>query len=702
VTDIHQATDIPLHSAQTGTTIENPLPSLPVAIFQADRDGRIVAANLAFRALALGGEVPSARTTPWANAHPADRSLAEAKWREASDAEADFVFEFRVWHRDGRLLWVRVNASPVRDELGRISGYAGVAVDDTETVGKRLLLDRLLGVVEPSSDAVIILDRNGAPVYTNEAARTLFGVDNSVDLIRDPSVRALLQTIRDQVPRDLLTSSATSQWSGEVGFRGPDGLERILDVDLVIHRDEHGVIEYWGGVTRDVTARNHMQSELMRQATHDGLTGLPNRILLLRNTADALERVRGTRSHVALLFLDLDKLKDVNDNAGHDVGDALLAQVANRVAHATRPADIIARIGGDEFVVLCNGSIDEHSALELAERIRLALSGKMMIRGVEVDLTVSVGVALANAAMLEGMSSSDAALTLLRNADAAMYTAKRRGRSRVELYTEQMRAEGAEQKQLAAELERALANNELRLAYQPIISTHSGRVVGAEALLRWDHPTRGRLLPAQFLHLANESGAIVPIGDWVINQSCQDTRAWLAAGLVERTFSVHVNVSPRQLQEGTFVERVLAIVRSMDLSPHQLTMDFDEQTLNDSQAGIPRALQALRRFGVQLALDDFGVGVSSLTALRECEADVLKLDGTVARSLGANGDDDPIVRAIIQLAHALEMQVVAEWVTSADQLHRLRMLGCDMVQGYLLGEPIGADTFASRTGRTST
>ena len=201
--------------------------------------------------------------------------------------------------------------------------------------------------------------------------------------------------------------------------------------------------------------------------------------------------------------------------------------------------------------------------------------------------------------------------------------------------------------------------------------------------------------------MANESGAIVPIGDWVINQACQDTRAWLAAGLVERTFSVHVNVSPRQLQEGTFVERVLAIVRSMDLSPHQLTMDFDEQTLNDNQSGIPRALQALRRFGVQLALDDFGVGVSSLTALRECEADVLKLDGTVARSLGANGDDDPIVRAIIQLAHALEMQVVAEWVTSADQLHRLRMLGCDMVQGYLLGEPIGAETFASRTGRTT-
>ncbi len=695
------STTDPSPHPQSGTAIDQPLPSLPVAIFQADRDGRLLAANLAFRALALGGDVPSPRTTPWSNAHPADRHGAELAWRAAVEHEVDFTVEFRVWHRDGRLLWVRVNASPMRDDLGRLEGYAGVAVDDTETVGKRLLLERLLGVVEPSADAVIILDRNGAPVYTNATARVLFGVDESADLIRDPSVRSLLQTIRDQLPRELLTSSETSQWSGEVGFRGPDALERILDVDLVIHRDHQGVIEYWGGVIRDVTARNHMQAELMRQATHDGLTGLPNRILLLRTTADALDRIRGTRGHVALLFLDLDKLKDVNDNAGHDVGDALLAQVANRVTHATRPADVIARIGGDEFVVLCNGSIDEHSALELAERIRLALSGKMMIRGVEVELTVSVGVALADSAQLDGISSPDAALTLLRNADAAMYTAKRRGRSRVEMYTEAMRAASVEQKELSAELERALANDELRLAYQPIVSTHSGRVVGAEALLRWDHPTRGRLLPAQFLHLANESGAIVPIGDWVISQACQDARSWLAAGLVERTFSVHVNVSPRQLQEGTFVERVLSIVRSMDLNPNQLTMDFDEQTLNDGQSGITRSLQALRRFGVQLALDDFGTGLSSLTSLRTCETDVLKLDGTLARTLGANGDDDPIVRAIIQLAHALDMQVVAEWVTSADQLHRLRMLGCDMVQGYLLGEPIAADVFAARTGRTS-
>jgi diguanylate cyclase (GGDEF)-like protein/PAS domain S-box-containing protein len=604
--------------------------------------------------------------------------------------------EFRVWHGEGRMTWVRLDANPVADIDAGTVAYTGTALDFSEHITNQQLLDRLEGVVSSTDDAILILDRNGSPVYTNQSARRLFGVDNQIDLIRDPSARGLLQAIRDQVPREVVNASTTTTWSGEVGFRSPDGLERTLDLDLVMHRTPEGVVEYWGGVARDITATKHLQSELARQANHDPLTGLPNRLMLLRTAADALEGIRGTRNAVAILFMDVDRLKDVNDTVGHDVGDALLAQVANRISFATRPSDVVARIGGDEFVVLADGAIDETSALDLAERIRHSLSGRIMINGVEIELTVSIGVAITAPHHIEGQSAGEAAVDLLRNADIAMYQAKRRGRSRSELYTEAMRAESRRYKELANDLERALASGQLRLAYQPIMSTHSGRVAGAEALLRWDHPERGTLLPAQFLHLAEESGAIVPIGDWVTRQACLDTRAWLDAGLVDRSFSVHVNVAARQLAEGTFVERVLATVRQMELSPHQVTFDFDEQTLNDQQPGSLRSLQALRRFGVQLALDSFGTGVSSLTALRLCEADVLKLDGSVARMLGASGDDDPIVRAIIQLAHALDMQVVAEWVTSADQLRRLRVLGCDMVQGHLLGEPTAAELFASR------
>jgi len=676
--------------------INEALPTLPVGLFQADQDGRVTAANPAFSALVLGGSGTAVGSPPWVNAHPGDRAAAELQWRRAAEAGSDLSTEFRVWRAEGRMAWVRVDASPMRDSMGRVVGYGGTALDCTDTVGQRQLLDRLLGVVAASDDSVIILDRNGAPVYTNPAARTLFGADASVDLIRDPAVRGLMQVIRDQVPRELIQSSESCTWSGEVGFRGPDGFERTLAIDLLLHRSADGVIEYWGGVARDVTATKHLQAELTRQANHDALTGLPNRMLLLRTAADALEHIRGTRGNVAILFVDVDKLKDVNDTVGHDIGDVLLAQVASRLAHATRPTDVVARIGGDEFVVLCDGGIDEHTALDLAERVRHALTGKVMVQGVEIDLTVSVGVAITSASQLEGLSSQDAAFSLLRNADIAMYVAKRRGRSRCELYTEAMRADTRDHKQLANELEQALAAGQLHIAYQPIISTHSGRMAGAEALLRWDHPERGTLLPAHFVHLAEESGAIVPIGEWVIHQACVDTRAWLDAGLVDRTFSVHINVAARQLAEGSFVERVLATVRQMHLNPQQITFDLDETTLINAQNGHLRAVQALRRFGVQLALDSFGTGTSSLTALRTCEADVLKLDGTIARTLGAAGDDDPVVRAIIQLAHALDMQVVAEWVTSADQLHRLRMLGCDMVQGYLLGEPADADSFLLR------
>ncbi|MCO5330958.1 MAG: EAL domain-containing protein [Ilumatobacteraceae bacterium] len=680
--------------------IDEQLPSLPVGLFMADPDGRITAANEAFGALVHGPLGSVLGGPPWADAHPGDRASAELAWRRGVEAGGDISLSFRVWHGEGRMLWVRIDAAPRRDLDNRLVGFSGTALDSTDAVAGEQLLDRLAAVAGAADDAILILDRNGAPVFTNAAARELFGVEQEVDLIRDPSARGLLQAIRDQVPREIMSSSESTVWSGEVGFRGPDGLERTLDVDLLLHRSAEGIIEYWGGVAKDITATKHLQSELTRQANHDPLTGLPNRLMLLRTAADALDHIRGTRHNVAMLFVDVDRLKDVNDTVGHEVGDALLVQVAHRVLHATRPADVVARIGGDEFVVLCDGTIDEHTSLDLAERVRHALSGRVMLNGVEVELSVSIGVAIMSSHDVDGVGSADAAVELLRNADTAMYQAKRRGRSRSELYTEAMRAETRTHQQLSGELERALAAGQLRLAYQPIISTHSGRVAGAEALLRWDHPDRGALLPAQFLHIAEESGAIVPIGDWVIRQACLDARAWLDSGLVDRGFSVHVNVAARQLAEGTFVERVLATVRQIELSPHQLTLDFDEATLNDQQPGTLRSLQALRRFGVQLALDSFGTGVSSLTALRTCEADVLKLDGAIARMLGSNGDDDPIVRAIIQLAHALDMQVVGEWVTSADQLRRLRVLGCDLVQGHLIGEPTAADLFgASR--RTS-
>ncbi|MFM7044769.1 MAG: putative bifunctional diguanylate cyclase/phosphodiesterase [Ilumatobacteraceae bacterium] len=680
---------------------------MPVGLFHADTAGRVTAANAAFVALVhgnafSGGPSPTSivGSAPWATSHPADRAAAEHAWRQGVASGQPFKVEYRVWRDDGRLTWVRLDTAPSRNEHGVIVAYTGSISDHTDEIGGRDLLDQLTALAAATSDGIFVLDRTGTPMFANEAARRLFGIDGAdAPTGTTPLSQTLLQSVKDQVPRAVMTGAGSAQWAGEVGFRTPDGIARTLEVDVLVSRGPDGAVEYWGGVARDVTATRHLQSELARQANHDALTNLPNRLMLLRAAAEAVDHHHGSRENIAMLFLDVDRLKDVNDTVGHEVGDQLLIQVANRVLHATRPADLVARIGGDEFVVLCVGAIDEQSALDLAERIRQALSGRVMLSGVEVDLSVSIGVAIGAAQQYESVSGQDAAIELLRNADLAMYHAKRQGPSRSELYTDEMRGELRRAKQLAGDLEVALATGQLRLAYQPIISTHSGRVAGAEALLRWDHPAHGTMLPADFLRLAEDSGTIVPIGDWVIRQACKDTRAWLDAGLVDRGFSVHVNVAARQLVESTFVEKVTAIVRQADLSPHQLTLDFDEATLDDRHPSTLRTLQALRRFGVQLGLDSFGTGVSSLTALRTCQADVLKLDGSIARLLGTSGDDDPIVRAIIQLAHALDMQVVAEWVTSADQLRRLRLLGCDLVQGHLLGEPAGADAFGERARR---
>ncbi|MEY4606073.1 MAG: putative bifunctional diguanylate cyclase/phosphodiesterase [Ilumatobacteraceae bacterium] len=691
----------------SGSPIDESLPSLPVGLFHADTAGRVTAANAAFVALVhgnafSGGPSPTSivGSAPWSTSHPADRAAAEHAWRQGVAGGQPFKVEYRVWRDDGRLTWVRLDTAPSRNEHGVVIGYTGSISDHTDEVGGRDLLDQLTSLAAATTDGIFVLDRTGTPMFANEAARRLFGIDGADGHTgTTPLSQTLLQSVKDQVPRAVMTGAGSAQWSGEVGYRTPDGIARTLEVDVLVSRGPDGAVEYWGGVARDVTAIRHLQSELARQANHDALTNLPNRLMLLRAAAEAVDHHRGSRENIAMLFLDVDRLKDVNDTVGHEVGDQLLIQVANRVLHATRPADLVARIGGDEFVVLCVGAIDEQSALDLAERIRQALSGRVMLSGVEVDLSVSIGVAIGAAQQYESVSGQDAAIELLRNADLAMYHAKRQGPSRSELYTDEMRGELRRAKQLSGDLELALAAGQLRLAYQPIISTHSGRVAGAEALLRWDHPAHGTMLPADFLRLAEDSGTIVPIGDWVIRQACTDARAWLDAGLVDRGFSVHVNVAARQLVESTFVEKVSAIVRHADLSPHQLTLDFDEATLDDRHPSTLRTLQALRRFGVQLGLDSFGTGVSSLTALRTCQADVLKLDGSIARLLGTSGDDDPIVRAIIQLAHALDMQVVAEWVTSADQLRRLRLLGCDLVQGHLLGEPAGAEAFGERARR---
>ena len=621
------------------------------------------------------------------------------------DSGETFTVEFRIGLATGEVMWIQVATQPVVID-GALAGYIGTAIDCTTLVTQRQLSDQLVGLLDVSGDAVLVFDRVGELMFANDTARTLIGVTDPGAGAGDVAARTFMQAVRDQLPRVLLDAAppadSSHRWEGEIGFRSPDGIARTLSVVVQVVRDANGSVHHWATITRDITEERQSQAELARQATHDALTGLPNRVLFERKTTEALERSRTTHSSVAVLFIDLDKLKHVNDTIGHAVGDQLIVTVARRLAAATRPSDLVARISGDEFVVLCEGLLDEQVALDVAERIRTSITGPLVLQGVEIEAGASIGVAMSTPELLNTESAADAAVTLLRSADTAMYRAKQRGRGRSELYSEDMRTAAKARQTLASELEQALAGNQFAVVFQPIESAHTGRVVAAEALLRWNHPTRGLLAPGAFLDLADESGLIAPIGDWVLDESARTVAEWISTGLVDRGMAIHVNASRRQLSDITFVDRALTILRDNNLEGSQLVFETSEATLVDNNPSVLRTVTALKRQGVRIAVDDFGAGYSSLASLRTFPADLLKLDGTLVRDVGrTDGGDDPMVRSLIQLAHSLNLIVCAEWVTTEDHVQRLKVLGCDLLQGNRIGEPISAEAFATKLRRTT-
>jgi len=603
---------------------------------------------------------------------------------------------------DGGVRWISMHLEPVRDATGALTGFVGTAADHTDMVTRRTLSEQLVGLLDVSADAVLVFDRGGRLLFCNDGAKQLVGVsDADHDTIADTFLRA----VRDQVPREVLNASATlaspaeNRWVGEVGFRSPDGIVRTLSLTLQVVRDASGVVQHFSAIARDVTETKQLHDELTRQATHDARTGLPNRVLFLRRLAEALEKDRTLKSGCAVMFVDLDRLKIVNDTMGHDVGDVLISNIAKRIVNATRPSDTVARNGGDEFVVLCDGVTHEDIAHDIANRILQAVTGQMVLQGTEVFTSASIGIAMSSQQLLAEYSPADAAQILLNNADTAMYRAKQRGRGRAEVYSDAMRAEARDRVALGHALERALATGQMRLVYQPIVSAHTGRNAGVEAYLRWDHPQRGELTPATFIPVAEESGMIGPLGDFVVTKACADMRGWIETGLVDRSFGLHINVSSKQLTDPSFVDRTLTTLRDSGLEAGQLIVEVIEQTVLDDNPSVGRSINALKRAGIRLAIDDFGSGFSSLSSLRNFPADLLKLDGSLVRDIGQQGHDDPIVRSIIQLAHSLDMTVVAEWVSTEEQAKRLRVLGCDHLQGNRIGEPVTADEFARTLAR---
>jgi diguanylate cyclase (GGDEF)-like protein len=416
------------------------------------------------------------------------------------------------------------------------------------------------------------------------------------------------------------------------------------------------------------------------QVLHDTLTGLGNRALFFNRVDDALRRADGRADQVAVLFLDIDDFKTVNDSLGHPTGDQLLTTLAGCLGSLTRPGDTLARLGGDEFAMLLQSGPMPQTAEEVAVRIAAMLATPFQLGDTEVTISVSIGISVA----LQSQSTCE---ELLREADLAMYLAKQNGKGRFEIIRMGMQDDAFKHLALITDLRHALVNNEFEVFYQPIVGVRDAMPAGAEAVVRWHHPQRGLVAPAEFVGTAESTGLIVAIGGWVLNEACRQAQAWRHSRTTDDAFYVSVNLSLRQLAEPKVTDDVARALRQSGLPPSALVLEITETALMlDFDAGLAR-LQALKHLGVRLALDDFGTGYSSLNRLRSLPIDIVKIDKSFIDEVGREGQDRALVQSIIHFTHALGMTSVAEGVERPDQYDALRELGCDTIQGYLFARP---------------
>jgi len=428
--------------------------------------------------------------------------------------------------------------------------------------------------------------------------------------------------------------------------------------------------------------RKRAESQLAHQALHDQLTGLPNRALFLDRLGVALERARRSGTQLAVMFLDFDNFKQINDSRGHAAGDRVLSTLGGRLGGLMRPMDTVARFGGDEFTFLFEDLSTEREVVLIADRISQAARLPIEVDGIELSVTVSVGIA-----MIADPSVSPE--TVIREADAAMYRAKDRGRSRYELFDEDSRRRAVERIELEAAIRRAVAGSELRVHYQPHLNLGDGAAHGGvEALVRWQHPTRGLIAARDFIGVAEDIGAVVPIGRFVLDEALARLARWRAR---RPDMTLSLNISARQLADPGLPTAVSESLRAHELDPAAVCLEIPESAVAGNSDGAMDALEQLKATGVRIALDDFGSGASSLARLREMPIDVLKIHESFIGSLGSSSEEASVVAALVELGHALGLAVVAEGVETGDQLEQLRELGCDAAQGYAIGHPLAEE-----------
>ncbi|HCI13643.1 MAG TPA: hypothetical protein DFK12_06700 [Gallionellaceae bacterium] len=598
--------------------------------------------------------------------------------------------------KDGTHYPEEMTITPVRIESDEITHFIAVKQNISERKRTEEQLREAATVMRNTHEGVVITDTTPGIIAINEAYTTITGYSPEESIGKNPSMlgsgradRAFYQTMWKEIV-------ARGCWQGEIWNRRKNGeiYPQLLTISTV-YNDKQTPVRYIG-VFSDITQIKENQAQLEFMAHHDPLTRLPNRALVESRLQQELEQGHRHCLQSGVLFIDLDHFKPVNDSFGHLVGDELLCAVAERLSMRLREGDTLGRLGGDEFILLLSMLHDPQDAAVVARDLIAALNEPFQLSGgQEVFIGGSIGISLFPQ---DGETISE----LMKNADAAMYLAKENGRNQFSFYTKELNADARNKLALENELRRALLQNELTLHYQPKADVRSGRIVGAEALSRWQQANGSWISPAQFIPIAEKSGLIMDLGNWVIEQSCKQIRAWLDCGLPETCIAI--NISARQFRSGNLDTRLAEAIERHGIAAHHLEIELTESMLMQELDRAIETMHKVKQLGVKISLDDFGTGYSSLGYLSRFPIDTLKIDQSFVRGVPSVADDAEIASAIIGLAHRMKLRVVAEGVETADQLSFLRSNECDEVQGYYFSKPIPADDFAAlvRSGKTLT
>jgi len=621
----------------------------------------------------------------------------------ADEAEDDHAFNLcfengshemtvRRRRKSGETFWASVSLSLARDEGGHVCGLIGYIVDISGQLAAEEELRLHARIFEQNSEAIVVTDAAGVIVSTNQAFSRLTGF--AAEAVAGQPLAGLLtqrdERLRGTVDGDIAADIATSLaggdvWRGELQLRRSDGSSFPASVSISSTATADASRRHGCVVFSDISERQAAAREIERLAFFDATTGLPNRTLFFTLLQQTLANARRGQAHGAVLLLNLDRFKHINDSFGHAAADALLLKISQRLARCLREEDVVARLGGDEFVILLPSIARREHAGYVAHKLLASIGEAFQIEAHEILLSASIGISI----FPEDGQNSEA---LLNNADVAMHRAKRAGSGRHVFYSQEMNQRSLELLKLEGDLRRAVERDELSLHFQPQLSLASGRICGAEALLRWQRPGVGPVSPAQFIPVAEETGLIVGIGEWVIDATCRQIAAWRAAGLPP--LRVAVNLSARQFS-ARLPQLILSTLARHGVPADALELEITESTLMSGAEEVVSMMQELGDAGIHLSLDDFGTGYSSLSYLKRLPIDALKIDRSFVQGIPADADDSAIARAIIGLAKNLRLSVIAEGVETAEQQAFLAAAGCDEIQGFFFSRPLPADEFAA-------